>query len=116
MLNQVVRWLRAEARKGHAPRRCARWIGRNWARVSYGRGVEPTWLELTRHEVPVAGLPPAFAGYRGTPLGGFEVAVLVRALVLVACLAVWVLQREPVLRAALPARLKAPDTASRPPR
>ena len=59
---------------------------------------------------------PAFAGYRGTPLGGFEVAVLVRALVLVACLAVWVLQREPVLRAALPARLKAPDTASRPPR
>jgi uncharacterized protein len=64
MLHQVVRWLRAEARKGHAPRRAARWIGRNWARVSYGYGVEPTWLEVNYHDVPVADLPPAFAGYR----------------------------------------------------
>src|SRR5207244_3551466 len=60
----VVRWLRTEARKGHAPRRWARWIGRNWARVSYGYGVEPTWLEVNHHEVPVRDLRPPFAGYR----------------------------------------------------
>jgi predicted MPP superfamily phosphohydrolase len=45
-------------------RRWTRWIGRNWARVSYGYRVEPTWLELNRFEVPVAGLPAAFAGFR----------------------------------------------------
>jgi predicted MPP superfamily phosphohydrolase len=40
------------------------WVGRNWARVTYGRHVEPTWLELTRHQVPIAQLPKAFEGFR----------------------------------------------------
>ena len=35
---------------------------------------------------------PAFAGYHGVPLGGFQIALLVRAAVLMACLAAWVLQ------------------------
>ncbi len=34
---------------------------------------------------------PAFAGYHGAPLGLFEFAVLLRALVLVACLVAWAL-------------------------
>jgi uncharacterized protein len=42
----------------------ARWVGRNWARLTYGRKIEPTWLELTRHVVPIAGLPNAFDGFR----------------------------------------------------
>jgi predicted MPP superfamily phosphohydrolase len=42
----------------------AHWIGRNWARLSYAVRVEPTWLEVNRHTIPVAGLPAAFAGLR----------------------------------------------------
>jgi hypothetical protein len=42
----------------------ARWVGRNWARWTYGRRVEPTWLELTQHRVPIAGLPATFHGFR----------------------------------------------------
>jgi uncharacterized membrane protein len=34
---------------------------------------------------------PAFAGYHGAPLWAFETAVLLRALVLIACLVVWAL-------------------------
>ena len=34
---------------------------------------------------------PAFAGFHGAPLGAFEFAVVVRAVVLVACLVAWVL-------------------------
>ena len=37
---------------------------------------------------------PGFAGYRGVPLGGFEVAVAIRAAVLVACLLAWALSRR----------------------
>jgi predicted MPP superfamily phosphohydrolase len=44
--------------------RLARYIGRTWARLSYGYRVEPTWLELNRLAVPVAGLPKPFAGVR----------------------------------------------------
>jgi predicted MPP superfamily phosphohydrolase len=39
-------------------------VGRNWARVTYARRIEPTWLELTHHEVVVPDLPPTFAGLR----------------------------------------------------
>jgi hypothetical protein len=42
----------------------ARWLGRNWARLAYGRRIEPTWLELTRHVVTIADLPAAFEGFR----------------------------------------------------
>jgi hypothetical protein len=34
---------------------------------------------------------PAFAGYHGSPLGLFEFAVLLRALVLLACVVAWAL-------------------------
>ena len=37
---------------------------------------------------------PAFAGYHGTPLGGFEIALMLRAAVLVACLAAWTLGED----------------------
>jgi uncharacterized membrane protein len=35
---------------------------------------------------------PAFAGFSGVPLGAFEIAVVARAMVLVACLAAWVIR------------------------
>jgi len=72
MLHQVVGWLRSEARAGRAHGRWAKWIGRSWARVSYGRRIEPTWLELNRHDVLISGLPAAFAGFRIAQLSDFH--------------------------------------------
>src|SRR5207302_11104705 len=72
MLQHVVGWLRAEARTGRAHGRWARWIGRSWARVSYGYRVEPTWLEVNHCEIPVPGLPPSFAGFRLVQLSDFH--------------------------------------------
>jgi len=72
LLNHLVGWLRSEARTGQAGGRWARWIGRNWARVTYALRVEPTWLELNQLEVPVAGLPEAFAGLRIAQLSDFH--------------------------------------------
>jgi predicted MPP superfamily phosphohydrolase len=72
MLHHMVGWLRREARTGRAQGRWARWIGRSWARVSYARKVEPTWLEVTQWLVPVADLPPAFAGFRIAQLSDFH--------------------------------------------
>ena len=40
----------------------AHWVGRTWARLSYGRKVEPTWLEINRLDLPVRDLPSAFDG------------------------------------------------------
>jgi hypothetical protein len=42
------------------------------------------------------------SGFDGTPLGAFELAVLVRALILVACVVAWVRRREPAPVAATP--------------
>jgi predicted MPP superfamily phosphohydrolase len=72
MLHHVVGWLRSEVRAGQAGGRWARWIGRNWARVSYALRVEPTWLEVNYHEVPVAGLPAALDGLRIVQLSDFH--------------------------------------------
>jgi predicted MPP superfamily phosphohydrolase len=72
MLHHLVGWLRAEARAGRRRGRLARWIGRNWARVSYGYRVEPTWLELNRFDLLLADLPPAFDGYRLAHLSDFH--------------------------------------------
>jgi len=72
MLHHVVGWLRAEARIGRARGRWARWIGRNWARVSYGRHIEPTWLEVNHCSIPVAGLPAPFANFRIVQLSDFH--------------------------------------------
>ncbi len=71
MLHHLAGWLRPEggARSRH---HWAHWIGRNWARVSYGYRVEPTWLELNRLEVPVAGLPDAFVGFKIVQLSDFH--------------------------------------------
>jgi predicted MPP superfamily phosphohydrolase len=71
MLTKLVGWLRTEARqKGRG--RWARWIGRSWARVHYATRVEPTWLELNRHEVAVADLPAPFDGLRIVQLSDFH--------------------------------------------
>jgi predicted MPP superfamily phosphohydrolase len=72
MLHNLVGWLRAEARTSRARGRWARWIGRSWARVSYGFRVEPTWLELNHVPVSVQGLPGAFAGFRIAQLSDFH--------------------------------------------
>lgn len=71
-LPRIVRWLRAEARIERREKRWARWIGRSWARVSYGYWVEPTWLELNRFEVGIRDLPPAFDGLRIAHLTDFH--------------------------------------------
>lgn len=44
--------------------RWAHWIGRTWARVSYARRVEPTWLELNPHDIHVSDLPTPFSGFK----------------------------------------------------
>jgi uncharacterized protein len=72
LLHHMVGWLRSEARTGRAHGRWAKWIGRSWARVSYGRRIEPTWLELNHLQVTIDGLLPAFAGFRIVQLSDFH--------------------------------------------
>lgn len=72
MLQRVAGWLRSEARAGRGRGQWARWVGRNWARVSYGYRVEPTWLELNRLSIPIPDLPASFAGYRLVHLSDFH--------------------------------------------
>src|SRR5262245_26247404 len=64
MLQHLVQWLRREAQAKTGPGRLAKWLGRGWARLTYARRVEPHWLELNRHDVPIADLPAAFHGLR----------------------------------------------------
>ena len=45
-------------------RRWTHWLGRTWARLSYGFHVEPTWLELNRLTIHLSGLPHCFDGFR----------------------------------------------------
>jgi predicted MPP superfamily phosphohydrolase len=72
MIHHVVGWLQAERRTKQDQARWARWIGRNWARFSYGFKVEPTWLELNQFEIGIADLPPEFAGFRIAQLTDFH--------------------------------------------
>jgi predicted MPP superfamily phosphohydrolase len=44
--------------------RLARWVGRTWAHVTYGRKVEPLWFEINQLEVPILDLPEEFDGFR----------------------------------------------------
>lgn len=72
MLHHFTGWLRAETRIGQGQKRWARWIGRGWARVTYGRHIEPTWLELNHCPIPVMGLPSAFHGFKIAQLSDFH--------------------------------------------
>jgi hypothetical protein len=73
MWHQVAGWFRSHHNSLHpARRRWASWIGRNWARVSYGYRIEPTWLEVNQVAVPVKGLPEEFAGFRIVQLTDFH--------------------------------------------
>src|SRR4051812_16076326 len=64
MIHRVVKWMRAEAERERGRGRWARWIGRGWARISYGYSVEPTWLELNSFGIGIPDLPQPFDGFR----------------------------------------------------
>lgn len=72
MLNKLVSWLRTEARREEKQGRWARWVGRNWAHFTYARRVEPTWLEVNHHDVPITDLPPSFMGLRIVQMSDFH--------------------------------------------
>jgi predicted MPP superfamily phosphohydrolase len=71
MIGRLV-GMRSGSRPRRGRKRWAKWIGRSWARVSYGYRVEPTWLELNRYDVPVQDLPPEFSGFRVVQLSDFH--------------------------------------------
>ncbi len=72
VMNKFAAWMRAEA-ENHPPKgRVARWIGRNWARLTYATHVEPTWLELNRLQIPIANLSPRFDGLRIVQMSDFH--------------------------------------------
>ena len=48
-------------------------------------------------------------GLAGTPLGAFEVAILIRALILVLCVVAWVRRREPAPSLAEPIASPEPE-------
>ena len=50
----------------------ARWLGRNWARLNYGRRVEPTWLESNAIRLPIRDLASAHEGVRVAHLTDFH--------------------------------------------
>ncbi len=50
----------------------ARWVGRNWARLHYGRRVEPTWLELNHLSLSIADLPEPLCGLTVAHLTDFH--------------------------------------------
>jgi uncharacterized protein len=72
ILHHMGAWLRSGTRQSRGRGRWAKWIGRSWARVSYGYRVEPTWLEVNQCDVPIAGLHPIFAGFRIVQLSDFH--------------------------------------------
>ncbi|MFO0967052.1 MAG: metallophosphoesterase [Gemmataceae bacterium] len=72
MLQNVFAWLRREASQPAGAGRLARWIGRNWARWTYAVHVEPTWLEVNRHDIPIASLPDSHHGLRLVQMTDFH--------------------------------------------
>lgn len=71
VLHKLVAWMRSEAKHaGHG--RVARWIGSNWARLTYATRIEPTWLELNHHPIPIADLPASFEGFRIVQMSDFH--------------------------------------------
>lgn len=71
-LHKLVGWLRPRLQQGGRQARIARWVGKQWAHVAYARHVEPTWLELNQHPIPVRDLPPPFAGLRIVQMSDFH--------------------------------------------
>jgi predicted MPP superfamily phosphohydrolase len=63
------------SRRAHG--RLARWIGLHWARLSYARFVEPFWLEINRHELPIADLDQRLDGLRILHLTDFHLCARV---------------------------------------
>jgi predicted MPP superfamily phosphohydrolase len=61
VLNRMMRALRERRARRRAM--WANWVGKHLAHWTYAVRVEPTWLEVNRHEVPIASLPPAFHGF-----------------------------------------------------
>lgn len=73
MLRSIVNWVRRpEAKHAAAKGRLARWVGKNWAHLNYARHVEPTWLELNHHPIPVGDLPQGFHGFRIVQMSDFH--------------------------------------------
>ncbi len=72
MLNRLASWLRTEARPGKPRGYWARWVGRQWAHLTYAVRVEPTWLEVNLHEVPIADLSHSFSGLRILQMSDFH--------------------------------------------
>lgn len=71
-LRKLVGWLRPRVKSSNGPGRVAHWVGKQWAHVAYARHVEPTWLELNTHPIPVRDLPAAFAGLRIVQMSDFH--------------------------------------------
>ncbi|MFO0945984.1 MAG: metallophosphoesterase [Planctomycetota bacterium] len=53
-------------------RAITRWIGQNWARLSYSHFVEPVWLESNVLELPIPNLDPRLDGLRVLQLTDFH--------------------------------------------
>ena len=73
MIRSVKSRPRTRARRAPWTRRCARWLGRNLARIHYARHIEPTWLEVNRHTIVLRDLPPAFDGFRLVQLSDLHI-------------------------------------------
>ncbi len=72
MIQDLTFWIRTQAGNGNTRERLARLLGRGWARLTYARQVEPTWLEVNWHDIPIAGLAPAFEGLRVVQMSDFH--------------------------------------------
>jgi uncharacterized protein len=72
VMHKLVSWMRSDIEQYPGKGRIARWIGRNWARLTYATRIEPTWLELNRLTVPIGNLPAAFAGLRIVQMSDFH--------------------------------------------
>jgi predicted MPP superfamily phosphohydrolase len=62
------------ATNGQAPAglAAAKWLGRTWARLSYGRKVEPTWIESNEFALSIKDLPQSLCGLRVAHLTDFH--------------------------------------------
>lgn len=71
-IRKLVNWLRPRPGKSPSRASIARWVGKHWAHVTYARHVEPTWLELNQHPIPVRDLPAPFRGLRIVQMSDFH--------------------------------------------